>query len=61
MIWIWLGFGEIDLIIRSILVQMAEMDKIGLKNRSNLAQQLQMGSLWMGFSDIDMLNSSNEE
>ncbi len=31
MYWIWLGFGGIDLIFRSNLAQIAEMDEIGLK------------------------------
>jgi hypothetical protein len=53
---LWLHFGEIDLIFRSNLAQIAEMDEIGLKTRSNLAGRHQMGSLWLGFKDIDKLN-----
>ncbi len=34
---------------------MAEMDNIGLKNRSILAQLPQMSRIWLGFGEIDLI------
>ncbi|WP_238404408.1 copper amine oxidase N-terminal domain-containing protein [Paenibacillus paridis] len=46
---------EIGLIFRSKLSQMDKMEEIGLKNRSNLAQRLQMNWIWLGFREIDLI------
>jgi hypothetical protein len=40
------------------LAEIAEMDTIGQKNRSNLAQRRQIGSLWLGFWKIDLIYRS---
>ncbi len=37
------------------LAEIAEMNRIGLKNRSILAQWRQIGSLWLGFWEIDLI------
>ncbi len=59
MTWIWLGFGEVDLFFRSIQAEIANWDEIGLKNRPNSAQRLQMGSLWLISVKIDLFFRSN--
>lgn len=53
-----MNFAEIAQTVEIDLID--EIDEIGLKNRSNLAQRRPLGSIWLCFGDIDKVNERNE-